>query len=223
MYKKLLTAFMALTALAAFALPATASATNDPQLTENGVALAAGAKLIGTPTVESWFTDTSTSPLVRCSSVNMTGEVVKNSGGTVEGTITTSDFSGTAAVSAHNNLPECTGSFGAAFITVVGDLCVRSTPTMATHEFQVSGGKCPAEGGVKFIIGSTTVGECEYETASAVKGDYTTGKGGVLTVRDTPAGSGASKIRGGFFCPSSGMLRMAFSLETHNGTAIEIT
>ena len=93
---------------------------------------------------------------------------------------------------------------------------------MATNEFQVSGGKCPGGGKAKFIIGSTTIGECEYETSSTIKGDYKTNPP-ELTVRNTTAGSGASKIRGTFFCPSSGMLKMSFSLETEGGTPIAIS
>ena len=213
---KLVRACMALAAFAAFAvLPATAAATNDPQLTHPaGTLLAPGTLIKATSVGATEFTNTAKEPLVTCSSATMTGTLLKNSGGSVEGTITTSNFQGTGAVAAHNGLPECTGSFGNAWITVVGDLCVRSTPTMATHEFQVSRGGCPGEGNPRFIIGSTTIGECEYETGSSVKGDYTTGEDTVMTVRHTAAGSGSSKIRGGFFCPSSGMLKMSFTLET---------
>ena len=222
MHKKLITACMALVAFAALAIgPATASATNDPTLVDSSGTLAVGAKVVGTA-VNTVFTNTEGGTLVTCSNATMTGEVVKNSGGTVEGTISTSHFwGGGGATSAHNGLEECDGSFGDAYITVPGHLCVRSTPTMATDEFQVVGGKCPGEGNVKFIIGSTVAGVCEYESTSSVKGDYTTGAGGTMTVRNTQAGSGSKKINNGFFCPSSGMLKMSFSLETHDGTAVE--
>jgi hypothetical protein len=94
---------------------------------------------------------------------------------------------------------------------------------MATLEFQVSSGKCGEAGGkVKFIIGSTTIGECEYETTGVVKGDYETNTS-EITLRNTQDGSGAKKIRGGIFCPSSGMLRMTFTLETENSTTITIS
>ena len=223
MHKKLITACMALVAFAALAIgPATASATNDPTLVDSSGHLAVGAKIVGTA-VNPVFTDTSGNTLVTCSNATMTGEVVKNSAGTVEGTISTLDFwGGGGAIAAHNGLEECPGSFGNFSFTVVGHLCIRSTPTMATDEFQVTSGTCPGTGNVKFIIGSTIVGECEYESTSSVKGDYTTGIGGAMAVRNTQAGSGTKKIRGGFFCSSSLMLKISFKLETHDGTAVEI-
>jgi|SRR5215211_5223875 len=141
----------------------------------------------------------------------------ENSGGTVEGEITSAKFSGTGAVHADNGFAECTEHVGSgAYMTVKNlPLCVRSTSAMATDEFQVFGGGCITPGNVKFLLGSTAAGECEYETASSVKGDYTTGGAQAsLTTRDTIAGSGAKKIRGGFLCTSSLMLKMAFTLET---------
>ncbi len=224
MYKKLFMAFMALTALAAFALPATASATNDPQLTDaNGTLIPAKAKIVGTNVGETTFTNTAGEPLVHCTKAVMTGEVHRNSGGIVEGTITTTDFSGTGPVHADNNLNECTGSFGNAYITVTPDLCIRSTPGMATDEFQVTKGNCTTEEkNVEFVIGSTTIGACEYQATGPIKGDYTTGAHDTLTVRHTQEGSGAKKVGGGFFCPASGMLKMTFTLETdiNNETVI---
>jgi hypothetical protein len=225
MHKKLITTCVALVAFAALAIgPATASATNDPTLTDLEGHVAVGAKVGGAPIGEAWFTDTSGAPLAKCSSGQLTGTVVKNSGGTVEITFTTVDFWGHRPISKHNGLPECTGSFGDAYITVTDDLCLRSTPTMATHEYQLGTGPCPETKPIKFVIGSTTVGACEYETTGAVKGDYTTVPNeSEMTVRNTAAGSGAKKIAGGFFCPSSGMLDMALILETGNGNPINVS
>jgi hypothetical protein len=215
----------ACTALAAFAtlavLPATASAENNPQLTEGP--LSAGARIVALSVGNTIFTDTSGNTLVNCSNAKLAGTLLNNSAGGLEVELTTFDFRGTGTVSTHNGLPECTGSFGNAYITVANSpLCLRSTSTMATNEFQVSSGKCAGGGKVKFIIGSTTIGECEYETGSTIKGDYKTNPP-ELTVRNTAVGSGASKIRGGFLCPSSGMLKMSFSLETESGTPITIS
>ncbi|HWC49581.1 MAG TPA: hypothetical protein VG448_11925 [Solirubrobacterales bacterium] len=226
MTRKLITAAIALVAVAAIGLPATASAANDPQLTESGALVAVGASVVGTPVGENILTNTAgTANLLSCTSSKATGKVLKNSGGTVEGEITSATYSGTGAVSADNNLPECTGSFGNAFITVTNTpLCLRSTPTMAEDEGQVGGGGCGTFGTVKFTIGSTTAGECKYETTSTVKGTFTTGgTQTVLTVRNTQAGSGVKLISGGFLCPSSGMLKMAYSLETENGTPLTIS
>jgi hypothetical protein len=222
---KLVKACMALAAIAAFAvLPATAMATNSPQLKEGETALATGSKIVATNVGSTLFTNTTGTTLVDCNNAKLSGTLTKNTVGGVEGEITTFDFSGTGSFSTHNNANECTGSFGDAWITVVSNpLCVRSTSAMATLEFQVSSGKCGEEGGkVKFIIGSTTVGECEYETTGVVKGDYETNTS-KMTVRHTQEGSGAKKIRGSFFCPSSGMLKMTFALETEDGTAVTIS
>lgn len=224
MNRKLINACIALAALAAFALPATASAANDPQLTEGGALVAAGASVVGT-TVNPSFTTTSGSSILSCSSAKATGKVLKNSSGTVEGEITTATYSGTGAISSDNNLPECTGSFGNAYITVTNTpLCIKSTPAMAEDEGQVGGGGCGTFGTVKFTIGTTTAGECKYETTSTLKGDFTTGgTETVLTIRNTQAGSGSKLISGGFLCPTSGMLKGSGTLETENGTKLTIS
>lgn len=222
MSKKIIMACMAVVALAAFALPAVASATNDPQLTSEGKLVPKGTSLTGTA-VNTEFTNTeATSTLVTCSHAHMVGTVTKNEASTVEGEIPKGSaiFKGTGAESAHNKLPECTGSFGNAFITVVSALCIKSDPTMVTDEFQVTG--CATK--VKFIIGSTTAGECEYESTGAVKGDYTTGGTGTsLKAREKSEGSGSTRIRGGFLCPTTGALRMTFNLKTTSGTALTIS
>ena len=224
MYKKLLTACMAIAAFAAFVVPSTASATNDPTLTENGSPLAVGAKIVGTNVGEIIMTDTSGTALLSCTSAVMTGEVVQNSGGTIVTTITTYDFWSTGETSLHNNLPECTGSFANAYITVTGDRCIRSTPAMATDEFQVHKGACGGtQEQVEFVIGATVLGACGYRSTGNIKGDYTTGSHDTLTMRNTQAGSGTTKISGSFLCPSSFALKITFSLETHDGTTVTIS
>lgn len=224
MNRKLITVCFAVAALAVSALPATASAANDPQLTEAGVLVAAGASIVGTTSNPS-LTSTSGASLLTCSTAKATGKVLKNSGGTVEGEITTATYAGTGPVSADNNLPECTGSFGNVYITVTNTpLCIKSTPTMAEDEGQVGGGGCGTFGPVKFTIGSTTAGECKYETTSTLKGDFTTGGTETrLTIRNTQAGSGVKLVSGGFLCPTSGMLAGSATLETESGTKLTIS
>jgi hypothetical protein len=226
MFKKLITACLAIAAFAAFVLPATASATNDPTLVEGAgnTPLAVGSKIVWTNIGVTRFVDTSNNALVSCSESLQTAEVIKNSGGTVEGTIETADFWGTGSTSSHNNTPECTGSFGNFYFTVTGHLCVRSTPTMATHEFQVetSTGTCTERHPwVEFVIGSTSIGACEYKSTGPIVGELVATGGDEVTLTPTQARSGVSKT-GGFFCPSSLMLDMKFTLETHNGTAINV-
>jgi hypothetical protein len=225
MYKKLITACLAITAFAAFVLPASALAVNEPQLTEGGSLVAVGSTIVGTAS-ETKFTTTEGATLVTCSTAKMTGTLKANSGSKVEWEVLkgSATFQGTGAVSAHNGLPECTGSFGNFYKTVTTALCVRSDSTMLTDEFNVTGGACGTNGKVGFIIGSTTAGACTYESTGAVKGTYTTnGTQASLTTVDTSAGSGSKLVSGGFLCPTSGALAMTFTLETSGGTALTIS
>ncbi|HET9153396.1 MAG TPA: hypothetical protein VFN85_04715 [Solirubrobacterales bacterium] len=224
MTTKLTIAALAIAGLASIVLPAAAAAANDPQLTSEGVLVPTGTSLEGS-TISPSLTTTSGTSILSCSTAKASGEVLQNSGGTVEGEITTATYSGTGSISSDNNLPECTGSFGNTYITVTNTpLCIRSTPAMAEDEGQVGGGGCGTFGTVKFTIGSTTAGECKYETTSTLKGDFTTGGAGtVLTIRNTQAGSGVKLVSGGFLCPTSGMLRGSASLETTNGSPLTIS
>ena len=215
MFKKLLMAFMALTALTAFALPATASAKNEPTLMEGATHVPVGATIVGTNEGETTLTNTLGEGLVHCTKATMTGTVTKNSGDTVEGTIATSTWSGTGTSG------DCTGSFGPIKVTVP-PLCIKSNSTMATDEFQIYADNCSSN--LQFTLDVTGVGSCVYEaTAGGVKGDFTTNNDKAkLTVRNTQAGSGSKKLSGSFLCPSSGMLKMTFNLATSNGTAVTI-
>lgn len=218
MFRKLTASFIAAAAFAVFVLPATASALNDPQLTESGSLVAAGSTIVATG-ANTEFTTTAGGDQVTCSTGKLTGTVTHNSGSSVEMNIPKGSaiFSGTGAVHADNGLHECTGTFGSSFVTVITALCFKADTALLTDEFIVTG--CTSK--VKFIIGSTTAGECEYESTGSVQGDYTTGGAQAsLTVRNTSAGSGATKIRGGFLCPTSGALKMTFGLETANGTPV---
>jgi len=221
MSKKIIMACMALVAFAAFILPASAMALNDPDLTSGGVLVPKGTSITGTA-VNTEFTTTAGAKEVICSHAHMTGTVTNNSGTSVEGEIPKGSaiFKGSGPTHADNGQPECTTNFGNAFITVTTALCIKSDGALVTDEFIVTG--CGAN--VKFIIGSTTVGECEYESTGSVQGDYTTGGTETkLTTRDTSAGSGSKLIRGGFFCPTSGALKMTFTLSTTNGTKLTIS
>jgi hypothetical protein len=218
MSKKLIMSCMAVFALAAFALPAVASATNKPTLRDN-VVIPKGAKIVGTNVGDAIFYDTATSTKqVVCTNAKLTGEVTKNETDTVEGSITTLDFSGTGAEKA--GVKECTDSFGggASIKVTRTPLIIKSTPTMATDEFQVTG----TGGNITFDIEDTTIGTCGYELTGPLHGDFTTGgPQTTLTTRDTQP-NGAKLEVGGFFCPSSGELKLAFSLETEDGTPVWI-
>jgi hypothetical protein len=209
-------------AFAALAFPTTASA-NDPQLTNSkGELVAVGTTDIQLTQVGSTgILDTSGNRLVQCTSGTGLGSIVNNSGGTVEGQITSLTIGGTGPKSASEPGNECTSSFGNFSITPILPWCLRSGPGMSNDEMQVRGGKCTeAATSVKFIMASTTIGECEYSRAAAVPVQFdftTTPEDARATIRSTPAGSGLSRIRGGIFCPSSVMMEGTRTAEDEAG------
>jgi hypothetical protein len=216
MFKKLIMSCMAAAAFAAFVLPATAAAVNDPQLTEGINSLPDGTtKLLftNTGTIDLMDTTGAGTPQISCTKASLTGTLTNNTAGTVEVSLTKAELSGTPS-SNHpdTGLPECTASIGNAGITLGLPLTLKSTPTMANDEFQVSG--TGAGGTVVFSILSTVAGTCKYQSTSTIKGDYTTAATTVLTVRNTQAGSGMKLVEGGFFCPTSAQLRLSLFIET---------
>lgn len=230
MIKKLLMACGALVAFAALALPAVASAT--PVLTENGAAVAVGKKITGTQVGTSKMTTTDgTRTQLECSTGVMTGELTKNNGTEIEGKITSALFGGTGAQATGEPKPECTGEtgFGNTSITAVvsekAPWCLRSINPPA-NEFTVSGGACPGGGNIKFIMATTLVGNCEFESTGHLVGTFTTSSSAVLTLSNTTHGNntgegstnGFKRIAGSVFCPSSGSLDMSFTLETDSPT-----
>lgn len=226
MNRKLILAFTVSAALAAMAVTAAAaSATNDPQLTTKAGALVSvgTSNLNATQVGETAVTDTSGNTLITCSTGSGSGSVVKNSGSTVEGEITSLSIGGTGPVGP-NGLNECTGTFGNLSINPVLPWCLRSTPTMTTDEMQVVAGKCPGTGNVKFIAASTTIGNCEYEATSSIKADFLTSPSDAqATVRSTSGGSGIKLIKGGFLCPSSMMLKGTRTLEDTSGNPLFVS
>lgn len=216
MSKKIILACMAVVAFAAFVLPASASAANDPTLTEEGVSVEVGKKIVGHLVGNSLLQETGGTTLFTCSVGEMTGEVTKNASGTVEGKITSAHFTGTGSSG------DCTGSFAVLGVqtkvtTLVSEAnpwCLSSTPLMAEDEFQVS--KCGG-GKITFILDVTGVGECKYEATGPIKGTYTTESTGdaVMAVTSTSAASGFTLEAGSAgACKTSGKLNMAFTLET---------
>jgi hypothetical protein len=222
MFRKIIIPCVTGIALAALALPAGAIAVNDPQLTDNGALVPVGAEGNGTNSGEFQFVQTNGSAALTCTKVVFFFRWTANSASSVEGAITGARISGTGAINLDNNLNECTGAFGSSYVTLANaPWALRSTPSMADDEFALSG-----SGGTKirFILGSTMAGACEYEaTSSAVGADFTTAATTLLTVRNTQVGSGSVLIKGGFFCPSSVQLKWQFFLESSTGKELGIS
>jgi hypothetical protein len=216
MSKKIIMACMALVAFAAFILPASASAAT---LYDKAGNVAVNAGITGTNIGKTNFMQTNGEAVqVECDTAHLAGTATVPSG-TIKGTITSAKFSGSEPESAHNKLKECTTSFGGAYITVA-NLPLTLEQVAGTDNFQVTG-----NGGakVRFIIGSTVAGACEYEsTNAAITGTFTTAETTVATINNTQAGSGSKLVKGGFLCPTSGQLKMSFFMETANGEELGI-
>jgi hypothetical protein len=224
MFKTLTTFSPLLLCLAACIIgPATASAANKPVLTQpTGTVFATGVNVVGNQLGESTLYSTAGNKELDCSTATITGTLLKNAAGTIEGQITSAIFGGTGPQAANEPHTECTGTgfFGTnSSVTALGlPWCIRSTTLMAEDEFQISGGKC---GGVaskiQFTLLPTGFTHCIYQaTQTNIKGTFTTdiGQDAVLTLVRANTNTGFSKTSGNFLCPSSTELEMSFTLQT---------
>jgi hypothetical protein len=232
MSKKLITGCLALFALAAFILPASASAVVATEPT--GTALNPTGKtcttglpgicITGTNTTVAKFKSGSTT-LSECSKVVLTGAISKNEGGVVEGTVHTATFTGTGTEQVAG-MPECTSSvFGNLTPTTNGggvdeNTVAAGTPwcmkSAAEDKFTVRGGACGAESrAITFVLDSTTAGECKYSRTASLEGTFTTDTTGDAVVSlAAGAATNFTKESGGVLCPTEGSLEMSFTLET---------
>jgi hypothetical protein len=230
MRSKSFAACMALAILGVLAvLPAMAWAANNPLVVENGTAVATGTKIAANNTeVTKMTTSLGT---IECPTATMTGELVKNTTGSVEGNITSAVFSGTGAQQAGAPAPECTTAE-----ILVGDTtvtpntptnglpwCLRATAVMSEHEFQVRGNSCDrASRPIRFALDVTGIGTCTYERTTAIPGKYTTSTtDSVLSISEVEF----PRISGPFGCPNAGWLDMKFTMKTDvaGGASLGIT
>ena len=228
MSKKHVVVCMAFVALAAFALPAVASATTNPEITHpTGTRLATGTKIKATNIGLLKFLTPGGVTLFECSTATMTGTLTRNNGTETEAVIESTSFSGTAAGGA------CTSSSGnLTFETNIGNgtpWCLRATSTMAADEFQIRGNSCGNEARpLTIVTTSSTAGTCKYNrgAASPLKGKYKTDTAGdgnsdaVLSLSPAVASDTEfTKEEGGFLCPSAYVLEMSFTFETDTATS----
>ena len=211
MSKKLITACMALFALAAFALPASASAATNVELTHpTGTKLAAGVKIKGTNVGNTIFQAGIIK--VECSTAVFTGVLNRNNeefpsgSGThrTEGTIETATFSGTGTGTPGDCTPN---SFPGPYkvTTNVGNgvpFCLFTHDTFNADEVKLKGNSCssPTERNITFVLHATSLGkECKYirhlttETRESGTG---TGPGPIIGSydTDTPANNNSDAI-----------------------------
>jgi len=232
MSKKLTLACMALVAFAAFALPATASAS--PRLCETientcvGHTLATGVK-IHAHNVGNTLMTNGGATLVTCTAATMTGTLTRNDATAVEGTIEKATFTGTGAGG------KCTSA-------LAGDTTVTTKPSEgeaawnglpwcvkasgAADTFTVRGGACSeASRAITFVLHTSNIGTCRYTRSTAVEGTLTThtssSEDAVLTVSGTGE-EGITKTKftkeagSGVLCPETGTLDMSFTMTTDN-------
>jgi hypothetical protein len=228
MSKKLITACMALFALAAFILPAAASAS--PVITHpTGSRLDPGTGsctsvsgticITATNVGEFKFRDTSnTNTLMSCPTASMTAYLTENSGTSFKANIHTTSFSGTGAGG------RCTDSFGAAFFldTNIGNGTPWCLQSGSEDRFTMRGNECSKESrSITFVLTDSVVGSCKYNRTAAVSGTFTTHSTGdaILTVAASTTGSAFAKEEGSVLCPASELLEMKFTLETDTTAA----
>jgi hypothetical protein len=112
--KKLITACLGLVAFAVLALPAAASATSPVLTHPTGTAYCpiggTGCTFTGTNIGNFKFKGSFGETLNECTTLKLTGYVVKNKEEHIEANITTATFSGAGAV--FNGMNECLGFFG---------------------------------------------------------------------------------------------------------------
>jgi hypothetical protein len=223
MRKKFIVGCLTLAALTALALPVTASAVNEPDLTESkgGPLLAVGSKVLGTGVGELKLTDKSGKALVNCTINTLTGTLDENKASSFKVTIKNMTSGGTGGV--RQGEPECTGTFGNVTFTwgVEGGLpwCLLSNSGMLINdEFWLRGGTCgEKERSIKVTLDSTTIGECEYTRPAAFGGEFQTEAAGDAIFTIGGEKDEEEKVGGGFFCPAAVEMDLSFTLEKDSG------
>jgi len=224
MQRKIIAGFVSLAAFVAFAVvPAIAAAS--PVLTDNGTALGVGASVRGTNSGAILLSTSSGN--VECTEAQLNGTVAENSGTSIKGNIEVakSFFHGDDPEEAKctSNISDLAGGTATMKVTLEGTTWCLSSGAKDT--WSIRGGACGAAAEpLRFIFDLTShtggnLGECTYERAEVT---------GTFNTKTTPATLtiGASQTftkKSGLFCPASGTLSGAFTIETPNGTGLSIS
>jgi len=214
MSKKLIAPCLAVAVFATLAMASIASAS--PVLTHpTGTVQVPGVGITATNVGETLMTDTNTNVINRCPTSNLSWEMTKNTGTSIEGNVTAASFTGTGSEGT------CTGTFfGSPKVTtaVVNGLpwCVRATSAMAPDEAQMRGGKCsePARE-IRFAIdlGSIT---CLYARSASepskatITTDNAEGQDAVIHLDHQLF----KPVSVPFPCPEETLLDMSFTLSS---------
>lgn len=168
---------------------------------------------------------------IECTEATLTGHIKTNNGGaTVQGEITTAEFRGHPNTVGNN---DCNGPLGTVTVTPShtsdgihkpsgAPETIKSLPWCITagaeDSLTVQGGECGKARALTFLFHVTNPAlDCVYERVEAVKGTYTTHSSGVAV--GTVGGGVNAEFKevpatASVFCPNTGSLKMAFTLET---------
>ncbi len=226
MQRKILAICAALVALGALTIaPAMASAATLKDTT-GGVTttVAVGSKIKAISEGTSIFTAGSLS--VKCNENFMTGEVVKNNGTNIEGTITDARFQGPESET------KCESSLGAVKVTIpalkneggTGHWCLKNVP--GEDRVEVFGRSCTEAGNgvLTFILDAPLGVTCRYQRKASVVASYTTDNGSheatTLSLLNSPE---FELHQSTFGCPSGNgkITEMKFRLYTDTATEAE--
>lgn len=169
---------------------------------------------------------------IECTNATLTGSLLTNTGTKIQGEITTANFSGTPGTETSH----CRGPFGGTITptpshtsnpchTPTGGTEHCSLPWCVTAEgtkdkITIRGGKCEAAPKpITFQFHDTVIGTCSYSRES-LTATYTTHPNAAIATVD--AGQSFTKTTGSSFCPSSGELDMAYTLETEGPSPTDL-
>ena len=192
-------------------LSATSSqALASPLLTESGSSIAAGAKITGTTVGETQFT-IGTSKF-NCEVGHLEGEVVKNSGTSIEANISSFTL---------GKQPEgtCGGVFKVKSVNV--PWCLRMGSVFAPDTYNLRGGKCTEEAKQLTIALDFGSYQCTYMRES-ISDSFRTEKDGDALINITGKLFNREATNP-FVCYSGPSLDASFTLETPNGTQLTIS
>jgi hypothetical protein len=212
MRKKLMAAATAMVVFAVLALvPSNAVAKNDPVLTyPTGTNLATESKIRAVNVGDLKLTGSSGT--TTCTAASLQGTLKTNSGSAIEADINSSSITGAGGDG------RCTGPTEGWVSLSNLSWCFRSTPELATDEFQIRGGACNKEiTSTKISFGVPTAAfQCVYERSPAIAGTFSTHpEDSVLTTNKVEF----KKISGGITCPTSWYLDGSFTLEKDEESA----
>lgn len=196
MHKKLIMACMAIAAFAALVFAPVASAAI---LTENGLAVPKGEKILATSTDTKFTLAVS----VECGMTHLTSTVTNNGGGRIdgEGAVGGATFEGTGSGG------DCTSGGGDVKVTVTGRLCW----IIFANSDEVNTNGCGSNFFFDFFFTSLGL-HCKYVMAQ-FKGTFATNTSPAPAVVSEQA---FKRTEGEFLCPEEGKLDMTFDLYTDN-------